>query len=92
MKTVAPSAQVHSWSATAAKAESDRLEDPVVRRVSAHRALTQLRSELQASVDRATAGGADARELLATPAIRQALRAGFTASRELRTATALLTL
>lgn len=92
MKAVSPSVQMHSWSSTAPRAESDRLEDPVARRASAHRALTQSRGELQFAIDRAAAGGADLRELLATPEIRQGFGATLTASRELRVASALLML
>jgi hypothetical protein len=92
MNNVCASARMHSWSHTPATVETDRVEDPVARRVSAHRALTQLRADIQATVDRAAISGTDVRELLARPAVRQALQAGLTASRELRAASALLTL
>jgi hypothetical protein len=92
MKNVCASAQIHDWSHTPIAVETDRLEDPVARRRSAHHALTQLRVDIQSTIDRAAMGGAEVREILARPAVRQALQAGLAASRELRVASALLTL
>jgi hypothetical protein len=52
--------------------------------------LTRLRLEVQALIDRARAAGCDAGDLLAIPAIRQALLAAREGLRELALARALL--
>lgn len=92
MKSITPSARMSTWHSTPASAESNRLADPVTRRRSAAEHLASQCAELQADVDRALAGGAEVSEILSWPRIGQRLRAARTASRELRLATALLTL
>jgi hypothetical protein len=92
MKALTPSARMSNWTITPAEADTYRLEDPCARRAQAQHALSRLRSELQATVESASASGTDARELLARPSFRQALSAGLTALREVRVADALLAL
>jgi hypothetical protein len=92
MKSGTASGRMDAWASTPARAQTVRLEDSGTRRAAAQRALTHLRVDAQRLVDRAAAGGADLAELLAMPSFRQTVRAGQTASRELRVASALLRL
>lgn len=92
MKAVSASTGMHTWSATPARVPSLRLEETGLRRATAQRATMRLREDAQRIVDRAVAGGHDLAELLAMPSFRQTVRAGQTAARELRVASALLTL